>query len=582
MTRQEKYMRSITKTLRYGFAVFTMAIVFGCAMTGPGVSSAIQLPVDRPITIRNSPVLSLSPDGRYLAYPADTESGDVRQLYLGAITGNNGRLLEGTRDAEMPFFSPDGKWIGFFADGKLAKISIENGQLVILADAPEPAGASWRDDDMILFGSAGSIWQVHASGGTAKQITRTGDGETHRWPAALPDTRQVLFNLWAQGKTTPSVVIQQIDTGERWTLVDQGNSPRYSPTGHVLYTDVATLKAVPIDLRARAVTDVPVKILDNVLVSPATGVAHYGVASDGSLLSIAGGVFGSARRVVIIDRDGNERDAGLPPGRYGYVRFSPDGRQLALETGEVVPEIWLYDREHKRLSLLVEGASFPVWTPDGEWITFSSSNAGVPGIFRVSVKNPSNVQQLAIGQYPRDHSYAWSADGSILAYTEIHPDSGMDIHLLALQNGQLSQPWAQSESQECCPVFSPDGRLLAFISGAPGHPEIYLGSVTEGGQRWKVSTNGGREPVWSPDGKELFYWQDRQLMAVAITPGPVPVIARPVPLIEGVFVSSTSTWRTRYDVTPDGREFIIIRRGPEETGITELRMLSDGFARLKN
>ena len=575
-------MQAITQAVRFSSAVFAMAVVFGCAMTGNGVGSVMQLPPDRPMTIRNSPVFSLSADGSYIVYPADTESGDVRQLYLVAVTGNNGRLLEGTRDAEMPFFSPDGKWIGFFSDGKLKKISIENGQLVTIADSRIPAGASWRPDNMILFGSAGSIWQVPASGGTPVQITRMKNGETHRWPIALPETNMVMFNLWEQGHTTPSVVIERIDTGERWTVATQGNTPRYAPTGHIVYTDVATLKAVQVDLRTRTVTGLPVTILDGVLVSPGTGVAQYDIASDGSVLYVPGGVFGSSRRVVIIDRQGNERDAGLPPGRYGYVQFSPNGRQLALETGEVVPEIWLYDLALKSLNMLVKDAAFPVWTPDGKWITFSSGRAGAPGIFRTSVDNSQNVEQLTVGQFPRNHSYAWAPNGSTLAFTEMHPVTGMDIHLQSLQAGQQSVAWLQTGAEQCCPTFSPDGRLLAYISDESGQPEVYLGQVSVPGQGRKVSTNGGREPLWSRDGKELFYWQDRQLMAVEISTGLVPVIASPVPLIEGVFVSSTSTWRTRYDVTPDGKEFIIIRRGPEETGETKLRLMPDGFARLKN
>ena len=435
---------------------------------------------------------------------------------------------------------------------------------------------------MILFGSAGSIWQVPASGGTPVQITRMKNGETHRWPIALPETNMVMFNLWEQGHTTPSVVIERIDTGERWTVATQGNTPRYAPTGHIVYTDVATLKAVQVDLRTRTVTGLPVTILDGVLVSPGTGVAQYDIASDGSVLYVPGGVFGSSRRVVIIDRQGNERDAGLPPGRYGYVQFSPNGRQLALETGEVVPEIWLYDLALKSLNMLVKDAAFPVWTPDGKWITFSSGRAGAPGIFRTSVDNSQNVEQLTVGQFPRNHSYAWAPNGSTLAFTEMHPVTGMDIHLQSLQAGQQSVAWLQTGAEQCCPTFSPDGRLLAYISDESGQPEVYLGQVSVPGQGRKVSTNGGREPLWSRDGKELFYWQDRQLMAVEISTGLVPVIASPVPLIEGVFVSSTSTWRTRYDVTPDGKEFIIIRRGPEETGETKLRLMPDGFARLKN
>jgi len=562
---------------------FFIASVPGCATLAESpVYSVISLPAEHPLTIRNSPLIAISPDGRSIVYAADIEGRESRQLYLRETNSDSGRLVEGTREGEMPFFSPDGAWIGFFSEGKLRKVSLNSGQVVTLADIQSPSGASWRQDDKILFGSAGSIWQVPASGGIPMQLTIAGKGETHGWPAALPDTSLVLFNLWEQGKSTPSIVIEQTDTGKRNTLIAEGNSPRYSPTGHVLYTDLATLKAVAVDIHTGMVTGKPVTLLEGVLVSPGTGVAQYGIASNGAVLYAAGGVFGSARRVVLIDRQGQERDAGLPPGRYGYVQYSPDGRQLALETGDAVPEIWRYDLEHKTMSLLAKDASFPVWTPDGKWVTFASNQAGIPGIFRVSVENTLNVEQLTVGQYPRDHSYAWSPDGSSLAYTEIHPDSGMDIHLSTMKGEQVSLPWAQSNAQECCPVFSPDGHLLSFISDVSGRPEIYIGKVSAPGQGWQVSTNGGREPVWSRDGKELFYWQGRQLMSVGISSATEPVKSQPVPLFEGVFVSSTSTWRTRYDVSPDGREFIIIRRGPEESGVTGLRLMTDSFTQLKN
>jgi eukaryotic-like serine/threonine-protein kinase len=555
--------------------IFTLLIIISSGCTTSNKTSStltINLPSEKQLTIRTTPTLALSPDGKFVIYPADTINSDTRKLYLQPTNGRTGKILQDTTGGETPFFSPDGKWIGFFANGKLKKISIEGGNAQIISDVRTPAGGAWGNNDTIVFAD-GPVWQVSVAGGTPRQISQLNPGEQHSWPILLPNGK-LLFNIIPVDRTVPTIVMQQMGSNNRTTLLEEGNYPRYADSSHLFYNVNGVLKAVPLDINRSQLSGTSLTVVDGALLSVSSGAAQYSVSQSGALVYVPGRIFGQSRRVVLLDRQGNERDAGLPLRRYSYVTFSADGKFMAIEADE---QILIVDRQNKITLGVIDNATFPAWGP-GATITFSSIKNGVPGLYRVAINNLNDVETLITGEFQLDHSYSWSSDGRQFAYTEIRPDSGMDIWLR--KDNSSPEPLLNSSVHECCAVFSPDGQLMAYIAGESGQPEVYLMSLSSPETKIKLTDKGGREPVWSHGGKELFYWQDRQLMVVEITTEPDIRFSAPRPLFQGIFVSSTSTWRSRYDISPEDDEFVIIRRGAEKMGVTELNFIPNWMDRV--
>jgi serine/threonine-protein kinase len=560
-----------TSFIRIACRIFTAAFIvtaFGCAMTSMNAPDIVQLPSDKLLTIRTTPTLALSPDGKLIVYPADTVNSDTRLLYLQPVNRQVGRVLEGTMGGETPFFSPDGKWVGFFADGKLKKVSIDGGDPQVICDAKAPSGGAWGVNDTIVFAD-GAVWQVAAAGGTPRQITQLKPGEQHSWPSLLPNGK-LLFNLTQQGQIIPRVVLKQIGSGNRITLLEEGNYPRYTSNGYVIFNENGALKAVALDLNQNRLTSEPAVITDGVLMSLSSGASQYSISQSGALVYVPGTIFGSSRRIVFLDRQGNERDSGLPLRRYSYVVYSPDGQLLAIETDG---QILIQNKQDQTILDVIEDATYPAWGPGAGQITFSSVKQGVPGIYKKQVNKRESAELLLTGEYSLDHSFSWSSDGTVLGYTEIRPDTGMNVWLK--KSNTPTESILNSSFHECCPVFSPDGLWMAYVSDESGDPQVYLMSLSRPDAKYQLSDKGAREPVWSNTGKELFYWQDRQLMVVELTSDAGIKFSAPKPLLQGVFVSSTSTWRSRYDISPADDEFVIIRRGAEEMGVRELKYIEN-------
>ncbi len=579
--------QGLQSLLIFAFAVGYLSGIFGCNTAPPPsfeaapdatARSVLTLPPDERLNARGSPVIALSPDGAHLVY-SSSGSGS-RQLYLRALGSLESKPIPGTEGASSPFFSPDGQWLGFFADRQLKKVSIGGGAPVTLCDTLSPSGVSWGSDT-IVFGR-GPIWQVSAEGGIPQSLTRLETGEaSHAWPDFLPGGKGVLFTVFGPGLETPQIGVYGLETGEWRVLVKEGVYPRYLPTGHLVYAWAGSLLAVPFDLARLEVTGNPVSIVEGVAQS-VSGVAHYSVSSSGSLVYVPGGIHGTKRRPVWVDRQGTEQFLAAPPGRYVQLQLSPDGQRLALQIDSPNSDVWIYDIADETLTRLTsEGGEFPIWTPDGKRITFSSDRAAVPNLFWKPADGSSAAEQLTTSEHPVDHSFAWSPDGQVLTFTETHPTTGWDIWLLRLQGELKPQPFLRTPFQECCAVFSPDGRWLAYASNDSGRPEIYAQPFPGPGEKRKISTEGGIQPVWAGNGKELFYWNRGQMMAVDITTDPTFGAGQPRLLFEGPYVSSNSTWRQKYDVTSDGQRFAMIKRDSQELGATELNVVLNWAEELK-
>ena len=541
----------------------------------------------------SGPAAVLSPDGTHLAYVAT--QGGKQQLYLRALDSLEARPIPGTEGGVNPFFSPDGQWVGFFAGGKLKKVSVYGGAAVTLGDAQVPLGASWSSQGMIAFASSAnvSLQQVPEAGGVPQPLTRLEKGEFgHRWPEFLPGGKAVLFAAGAAGLnfTNAQVAVQSVGTGERRNLI-QGTSPRYAPSGHLVYEQGGSLMAMPFDPQRLTDTGTPVPVVEGVLQSTSSGAAQYSFSATGSLVYVSGGVQAPQSRLVWVSRNGTEQPLAAPAHDYVGPRLSPDGLRVAVGIVEQETQVWLYDLSRETLTRFTfEGTVNlnPAWTPDGKRIAFNSSKeAALANIVWQLADGSGGRERLATSEYVQV-PMSWSPDGQLLAFIELNPTTSLDIWVLRMGDpsagpGQVrkAQPFLQTPFNESVPAFSPDGHWLAYISDESGRYEIYVQPYPGPGGKWQISTDGGTEPVWNRNGRELFYRSGNKMMAVDIATKPSFAAGKPRMLFEGPY-RPTGTTIQNYDVSPDGQRFLMLKSGEQgESAPTQINVVLNWFEELK-
>jgi serine/threonine protein kinase/Tol biopolymer transport system component len=534
----------------------------------------ITLPVGDRLAGLDLPVVALSPDGSRLVYVATRALG-VQQLYLRAMDNLDARPIPGTDGATTPFFSPDGLWVGFFAGGKLKKVSLSGGAALTLGDAVNPRGASWSALGTIAFGptNASGLLVVPGDGG-ASHLLKHGESRdrSQRWPEFLPDGGALLFAVG------PQVVAHALNTGEQRTLIPEGSAPQYAHSGHLVYAQGGTLMAVPFDPKRLTVTGAGIPVVEGVVQSPSTGSAQYSLSNTGSLAYVRGGVQTAPLRLVWVTRQGVEQPVAAPPRAYTRPQLAPDGRRIAVGLDS---QVWLYNlvtNQLARLTFTGESNVFPLWTPDGKRIVFDSNKEGAANLFWQLADGSGGRERLATSPYTQA-AQSWSADGQQLAYTEVNDVSGFDIWVLHLRN-RKAEPFLSTPSTEAAPKFSPDGRWLAYQSNESGHDEVYVQPYPANGGKWQVSTNGGTEPTWNPNGRELFYRVGDRMMAVDVTTEPSFLAGTHQVLFEGHYAPSRYPF-TNYDVSADGQRFLMLKPSDEEAVVTEIIVVQNWFEELK-
>ena len=528
-------------------------------------------------------VMALSPDGKLLAYVAD--EGNSRQIYLRSLNTFDVKTIPGTEGASGPFFSPDSQWIAFFAEGKLKKLSVTGGAPITLADAGggTPIG-TWGPNDMIVFPQNGySLNAIPAGGGTPQSLiaidSQKGENSVC-CPAFLPNGGAVLFTT-SSGTGSVQAALKVLASGQRKDLMAGASLPIYVPTGHLLYVQGGTLMAVPFDASQLKVTGNPVPVVEGVMQSQSLvfGMAHYSVANDGSLAYIPGRVAGANSKLVWVDRHGKEQPIPADPHAYRNPRLSPDGSRIAVGIDELGGQVWTFDLSRDLLSRLTfegTGSANPSWSPDGKKIAYTS---GAPGsLFVQPADGSGKAEKIGSGQY-RQVVNSWSPDGQFLAYHASTPSTGTDIWMLHLSDGQ-AKIFVQTQAGESAARFSPDGRLVAHTSSESGRQEIYVEPFPGPGGKWQISTDGGTEAVWNPDGKELFFRHKDQMMSVDITTQPTFSASKPKVLFQGDYALSAGTL-ANYDVSKDGQRFLMVQEGADETEPTHINMILNWFDELK-
>jgi serine/threonine protein kinase/Tol biopolymer transport system component len=532
---------------------------------------------------------AFSPDGSQIVFVASV-SGKPPQLFLLPLGQRTSTLLAGTENAYQPFFSPDGQWVGFFALGKMHKMSLHGGPATLLADAPVPHGASWAGDDTIIFGPnfGSGLMRVSAGGGALQTLTTPNAKEqeiSHRWPQVLPGDKAVLFTIQT-GRGAPSyddahIAVLSLQTGKWRTLVQGGFYARYVPSGHIIYVHAGSLMAVAFDLRRMEVTGSPVAVQEGVVTTALmSGGAEYDVTQSGLLAYVPGTAKSPTRSLAWVDRSGLTKSIPAIPRAYTSPRLSPDGKLLALLVFDPTsPNIWIYELARNTLTRLTFGPganSTPIWSPDGRRIVYRTR--GAPS-FRWKRADGSGSEEVLLGHLddPAATPYSVSPDGKTLLFGVHNSDDMWALQALSLDGSGKVQPFLQSSFFLYWPQFSPDGRWVAYMTNDSGREEVYVQPFPGPGGKWMVSTDGGNYPRWASSGREIFFRNADKMMSVPVETQPTFKAGTPRVLFE----TSSYLGAGNYDVAPDGQHFVMIKQEGASTSPTELNVILNWFDELK-
>jgi serine/threonine-protein kinase len=550
------------------------------------VRFTIAAPPGSEIDLNGSPV-GVSRDGRTIAFAASRGNG--RRIYLRDLDRVEATPLAGTDGGFAPFFSPDGQWVGFFANQKLRKVLRAGGAPVTITDFSEFAGArtaaaSWDDQDTIFFTPdvTKGIWRISAAGGTPTAVTTPTAGESfHIWPQLLPGGKALLFSAIGDGPD-PQAFVQRLDTGERKPLL-RGLGTRYVPTGQLLFVQGGSLMAARFDLARLEISGPAVAVAADIAeplrlrVTP-NGFSRLFYVSPTGTIAFLSGDRPQPDALVWVDRSGRESPGGVSGGTYTQPRVSPDGRRIAVVArGDDTDDIWLYDLSRNTLGRVTsEGNNgFPLWSRDGSRLIYSSDRTGTVSIESKQPDASGGGELLVKSERAtRAFPFSWSPDG-VLAFVS---NSGTQ-HVSLLRPGQKATTFSTTPFIEGAPMFAPDGRAIAYVSNETGRNEIYLRAFPGPGEKLTVTNEGGNEPQWAPSGRELFYRNGDAMMAVDVATSPTLKAGTPRKLFEKHYELSFALY-ANYSVSPDGQRFLMVKRISEGESPAEIKVALNWFDEL--
>jgi Tol biopolymer transport system component/predicted Ser/Thr protein kinase len=507
----------------------------------------------------------ISPDGRMIAFVATRDL--KRSLWVRRLDLGTAQPLAGTEDAWNPFWSPDSRFLGFFADGKLKKIDVAGGAPVVICDAPLGASGTWNERGDILFsGRIGPISNVPATGGrpaVAVTVLDESKGDAmHRWPRFLPDGRHFLFLAARSGFSSAdhTICVGSVDQKMRKPVGSSGSQPLFL-NGFLLFVRDGTLHAQRFDTRKLEVVGEAVGLPEQRIdLDFNQSRSSISVSQSGTLVYQTG-PSAPETRLTWLDRAGKELETAGEPALHRMAALSPDGRfaYVGYQVTGTQSNLWSIDLRRGVKTRLTFGNSrdaSPVLSPDGTRLIYAATLPESGARYELRVKDlrtGTDTSILRRQQYVYPNS--WAPDGRSILVTANRPGGGADLFVLTLADGKL-QNYRQTEGTERVARYSPDGKWIAYVSNESGRLEVYLAPFPATGAKWQVSLNGGVGPRWRGDGNELFFGtpHDLQLMAVPVTLGPEPVIGRPEPLFK---IRSGTGQPPFYDVTPDGKRFLV-------------------------
>jgi serine/threonine-protein kinase len=530
---------------------------------------------------------AISPDGQVIAMRGDTLGG---KLLLRSLDDFEARPLGNSPRAVNPFFSPDSRSVAFFGPDGLVRTSISGGALQRVCEAAVYGSGAWGPDGTIVFagglveGAAyPGLMKVTAQGGVPVVLTTpdSAAGERrHAWPIFLPGGDTVLYTvLLSEGLRIDAV---SLATGKRLGTVTAGAHPRYAASGHLLFWDgrETNLLAARFDTATLKLGGSPVTVLPS-LPSFSDGRLAYDVSSDGTLIFGTAQLAMDAFRVVWVDRDGRESPLLDDPASWTQPRLSPDGRRLVLRRA-ASPNcgLWVLDLERGTLSKLTTAGDVhdPIWSPDGRWVVFSWAGTATHGIVRQPADGSGTAELLLESVEHRILPRVFTPDGkSLVVATTDLAANGADIVLLALDGTRTLTPLVATPFQEDFPAFSPDGRFLAYTSDQSGRREVYVRPYPDPGAVVQVSNHGGVAPLWSRDGRDLFYAQEDTLMRVAVDTRDGLRARAPERQLTGNYVWARAG---NFDMSRDGARFVMIRRPGDAVPVPTLKVVLDWWPEL--
>ncbi len=547
----------------------------------PVVRFALQFPDVKLVTsgVAGS-AMALSPDGSRLVYLAELEQGS--QLFLRVMDQLEPVAIPHTNGAYLPFFSPDGQSLGFVADGRIRKVPVGGGPAITVCPVETTVlGASWGTNDIIVFATATALWQVPAGGGSPRVLAMadTGRGVRYRWPSVLPTGRAAVFTQ--VDPTGFHLAAVSLETGAVRSLGIEGTDPRFVAPDYLVFArHDGALLAARFDERALALTGPALPVTDGITVG-AHGAAKLGLSRTGTLAHVPERF--ADRALVLLDRAGRVEVLPVPPQGFHAVRFSRDGRRIVTDVitpGGANRDIWVLDLERRTSTRVTSdsGGLGPDWTPDGRRIVFATSSGGREAGFAIQwiSADGSDTAETLLGAEHSQIPHAFTPDGRALVVQREHPETRRDLWIVPLEGARTPRVYLRTPFDERAAAVSPDGRWLAYVSDESGRDEVYVREFPVPGAAVRVSEGGGREPSWAPSGRELFYRGGSRMVAVAVaTASAMTVGGREVLFDDRPFVAIPHG--AAYDVHPDGRRVLMVRRGAESREVVVMLNWFDGL-----
>ena len=522
-----------------------------------------------------------SPDGNKIVYAAS--EGTSSSLYIRSLNSFTTKKLEGTENGLQPFFSPDGNWVGFNAAGKMKRVSIHGGGVDIIYNGIVARGACWIDDDTIIFSPSyvSGLLSLSISQNVTKVITSldsTRKERTHRWPQALPDGEHILYTIGnidnPQNYENAELAIHSLKDNKKHLLNIRGEMARYVEPGYLLVSKGGTLLAAPFDLDNYKVLSPPLPLINNIDGDISSGINYYGISKKGSIVYIEGNR-SQSRELVWIDMQGKITSLNLEKESYNQPKFSPDGKMIVVSIGLSLgsSDIWLYNIENSEFRRFTFGTgnNYPVWSRDSK------------GIYYISMsKDPEEIKYKSINGNTSKSLWSFSSNLALQLQSISQENRYLTIvSLMGPNEGDIMYLDLQSTKKELVPIsilpafemggnFSPDSKYIVYASNETGRMEIYIKSFLDTDVKWQVSKNGGNGPVWSADGKKLYYLNDIGEMMVA------PIKTDPFfsPGQAKVLMDFSQIYNNgAYDIHPNGERFIMVRNSRSQTQLTSFNFI---------
>ncbi len=546
---------------------------------------SIALPANTWLDTDGGLPLAISSDGQRVAYVVRSGDSALPMLYLRRMDAFEGTPIPGTEGASLPFFSPDGQWVGFLTASRMKKVPVEGGSVVeIMSLTDGAAGATWGTDGYIYVGRfwRGGLSRVAQNGGKSETVTSPDPArkeQGHRWPEMLPDGSSILFSITKNfGASDAEIGVLSIKTRTWHSVLSNASNAHYLPTGHLVYAHAGTLMAVPFDLKSLSVTGTPVQVVHEVLTDSDDGYGGMAVARSGDLVYVSEPEHagrGGSTRLVWVSREGKELPASQTVRAYEDMTIAPDQKMAAFTIpADPLWNIWTLDLQRGNLNRLTFNGDNrdPLWSPDGRHVAYTSFRDGHFGIYWSTVDGSSPEQRLATAEF-EPFPKTFTPDGKKLIFTQYAAASNANAWEVPVTGDATPVP-LKGLAEGDTPEISPDGKWVAYESAETGQMEVYVQPYPGPGGKWQVSNGGGYRPRWSPDGKEIFFRWGDAMMAATVELRPHFTSDTAHLLFTGRYVHAGRDYET------DGRRFLLMKSA-DQKGATSLQVVLNWTRELK-